>query len=1270
MNRTASLSGDTLVACHFPLVQLSPWQLPVQAALCSSSVKQPGRLCSSSVSLTRAASLPEQDALREPFHSSLGHTSSSYWSLKEDRGEEDGDGDMGSVSSGRCDSGSSPDETSQMIAYQRHPDQAEGKGTSDQPEVKGTLRSHNSFLPSEELDDGDSDGDNLHGYHEDASYVLQLHGNSNWALGNDGRRTATPCTPAGQQNHGTWGGNVRMDCEQEKLEDVEDNMLKCGDEGYCFSYGQGECLRDSFSDGHLENVTDSSCNSSDGVLVNFSAIYDRSNNPASPNNLSAPAAQSSQPAGGSVLLNLHPQETQGPQAADFSQGVRTTFSPHGRTPSSSDSSSHTLDSNCNVYLPDAEGMLSSLEVSDITSCLQARQLPTGTTQKYYKLVTCDLSSRSASPSPAWSSTTSVTSEGHYFLFSKALGEQGEVLQEEGFDKEGRRATPLPRPRSRTWDSSATEPPHSKANKPCCQSSSHSNTSLDLGPIQEALSLGSSGSCYPLLPHPKQQSSNVSHCNAVSVDLGAVEEGACSWALPVVRYSKAQRPTSLPIQPFILLPPACQSQNQPLGSLLDRYISQKHTKPSSSSHLGSKCKDKVNRLPAHLRPSPLGSYGPNLLEGASSSETCSTCTPSPERFPSSRSWTHYSPYNSNTSPELNPISPKQATITTKPLYAKLTQGHSCQGRLYAQEQRYTNPGQSYRNPNQFQQKDSIRRSQGMAQICQDLIRLSPEERTHNPLCPTSPHVPPMSPPASHPCQPDLLSCSPGLALPPHHRTPLSPVTLTSSASSHWSLAAAFSSVAPLPSLSSLLQPLMSVSVKQHHPLHPLVGSRVKQQQRLPEPSDSFSLSDSKPPAEFCLSPDASYESLSISDLQRRGLLRSVSLAVDLIMTHFGTSRDPGEKTRLGNSSRSPTIGGLVLEHLCPTIQNILQDGLRDHRLDLVIGQRRNHAWIVVEACTQTGPTTRVLHSLLCKVRQCPLLANHSMRLRAFIMGLLNLRALEFWLNHLYNQKDVVAAHYHSWGFLAMSEGQCQPLFHELLLLLQPLSMLPFDLNLLLEPRLLHNRQLCSEESSSTCSTFLMSSWPLLRADRLGPRGSDPHLLVQHVPGPAQATKPMGLERARPVGESSCGLQAGSSSGWCQRQPAYSEWLVEGVECNQIDMDVIHSEPHPRMEARKEDSSQGARISGVMTGTTRVETDIENKSPSHCRLRWAKLFGSGGDASTRTQRASQNPNGSQFQKRRPSEWLHLDRSQLGMLAQTLWSGKLPGDWKQLPKTWVLR
>lgn len=84
-------------------------------------------------------------------------------------------------------------------------------------------------------------------------------------------------------------------------------------------------------------------------------------------------------------------------------------------------------------------------------------------------------------------------------------------------------------------------------------------------------------------------------------------------------------------------------------------------------------------------------------------------------------------------------------------------------------------------------------------------------------------------------------------------------------------------------------------------------------------------------------------------------------------------------------------------------------------------------------------------------------------------------------------DVITAHYNPWGFLPLSQGACKPLFEELLLLLQPLSLLPFDLDLLFEPHLLQKgreqlrrkEQLCSAGQSSdrsARSTFqLMRGW---------------------------------------------------------------------------------------------------------------------------------------------------------------------------------------------------
>lgn len=50
-------------------------------------------------------------------------------------------------------------------------------------------------------------------------------------------------------------------------------------------------------------------------------------------------------------------------------------------------------------------------------------------------------------------------------------------------------------------------------------------------------------------------------------------------------------------------------------------------------------------------------------------------------------------------------------------------------------------------------------------------------------------------------------------------------------------------------------------------------------------------------------------------------------------------------------------------------------------------------------------------------------------------------------------DIILAHYQPVGFLCLSHSVCQPLFEELLLLLQPLSLLPFNLDLLFEHHLM-------------------------------------------------------------------------------------------------------------------------------------------------------------------------------------------------------------------------
>ncbi|XP_035523335.1 iporin [Morone saxatilis] len=1265
---TSSLSGDTLIACHFPVVQLPTWQLPVQA-LCSSA-KRPGRLCS--VGLTRAVSLPEQDSLNREHAFAGGRRpfSSSYSSLNEDRAEEEG----GSDSSGRYDSNSSPEETSSHL-------KKESSG------ARGSLRLHNSFLPNIELDedeeDEDSDGGNLHRYHEDSSFVL--HGNSNWPLSNGARN----CVSHGKVDS-EWSDEGTMlgtESDRERLSNQPNQLDSLHTECQCFhvsrsgitAYGeqdsdrlkdnvsccihqQHNCFPELFSNGHAECVSDSSCNSSDGVLVNFCTIYNKSNNPATPHDLSSPAVDPCQVSEGSVFLNLQPvpkTPAEGLQHHDV-----TVYSPSKEevdmTPSASCWSPQGLDSNCNLYsLEPLPPGLSSLEVSDLTACLQSQaSLAMGTNQKYYKLVTCDLSSQS--PSPAWSSHTNCP-EGqcrsspfppaeHLFVDHKKEEQHIEVKKEkEDQQKEksfssAQCSTALDCYGFQTYDYQVATTSTEKAlcrkkHTDSIQNFSHTPCSLcpsQCSPHSSKCQDTSAASTQPSVALDQE------HCDAA-------EKGACALENAVVRYSKAQRPTSLPIQPFVLVP-ADKPQTQHLGCLLEQYMNQKSSK-SGSSQTGFKFKGKRSQCFSNLQLSPMGSHYPVFLEAPSSSDTCSTCTPSPECFSRRHTWSQSSRSQGRPSPCISKSSLDPTYINPKPTLVQVqdkTSPYSCKTNTFLN----LTPA-----PNQS--------SLVKIHTYQDLINLTPEQ-SHANTEPKSPnqsqghtsyhsifsHTPPTLPLTTDSHHPNLqVSLSPPTSLQPEKRFPQHRAApAADSGIFHGSFTAAFSTVAPLSSLSSWL----SLAASGLHPQHIQDSAGLSGKQSQSQHSESLILSD-RPPTEFCLSPDTSYESMSISHLQRRGLLRSVSRAVDLIMAHFGSSRDPEEKMRLGNSSRSPTIAGLVLEHLCPTIQNILEDGLRDHKLDLIIGQRRNHSWSVVEVSTRIGPSTKVLHSLVSKIKLCPQLTSHCMRLRAFIMGLLNLRALEFWLSHLQSQKDVVTTYYHSWGFLSMSLSQCQPLFQELLLLLQPLSVLPFDLNLLLEPRLLRNRQLCSEEEGVSppppCSALLVTSWPLLQADKkVDSSRSGQQTKVSHE---THLQHQECLSSQNFIKQDCSGMQNSRSPllapipEWWPKESDLMGGVVEGEDCSQNNADT--------WSQISMDSRQEERRGQKDNETPNASTCVQAESPQGW-LRWAKLFG-GAATTTRTETVSQSHTGAQT-RRRPSQWLHLDRSQLGLLAQSIRSMKLGG------------
>ncbi|XP_057675839.1 AP-4 complex accessory subunit RUSC2 [Corythoichthys intestinalis] len=1066
----SSLSGDTLIACHLPLLPIPAWQLPVQA-LCGSN-RRPG-----SSGLPRAASLPEQDRISQehPIAPSSKNFSNSLGSLNEDRvedDEEDGNSD--------CISASSPEET--------------GK---EEIRARGTQRSHNSFLPNPDLDEDDdySDGDNLHKYHEDSSFVL--HGTCIWNKSTD--------DDAIDRNI-VWGCEDLLQAERPHISISDVNALvEIPDHISCCIHNQHKSSSEMFPNCQTDYASDSSCGSSDGILVNFCTMYNRSNNPALLHDLNSPEACGSQSAEGSVFLNLQPLPSE--------RNDQMMQSPLKEDPLKTTScwSPQDLDSNHTLYSIEHQPPpgLSSLEASDLNACLQSQTtLVTRTNQKYYKLVTCDLLSRS--PSGTWSIDTSCIED------QSISGPENHVISPKDQQREyimthdyHLASTSEENPPSRTDNHI-----QNRCQMPCLLCFNHSCT------CQSTSSTTA----------PKLGTSNQEQCQIV--------EGTSLTGL-----NKPQRPTSLPIQPIVL--DKRHAKTQQLGCLVEQYMKQKNSKKTCSSQPGLKLKSK---------PYPVDDHFSIFLGDCSSSDTCSTCSPSPDCVTSQNMWSqpHYSPRTTKTSKDLNQTNSKFNQDTHPQTGSELLLGQ-CQPKFvriptYQDLVSLSTPIENHQRPGQSHNQSFFESTY-------------PDTSAHN----------------NNPDQENIL--------PKTHQP------------QGFSLSAALSSVAPLSSLGSLLS---------------IATSGLKPQQDISEGrhDEPLLMNDL---AATDISPDTSYESLSISHLQRRGLLRSVSRAVDLIIAHFGNSRDPEEKIRLGNSYLSAMMASLVLDHLCPAIQNILEDGLKDHKLDVVVGQRRNSSWIVVEVSTKPGPSTKALHSLVCKIINCPQLSSHSMRLKAFIMGLLNLRALEFWLGHLHSQRRVVTSHYHGWGFLSMSLGRCRPLFQELLLLLQPLSILPFELDLLLEPKLLRNGQPCSlAECLSPFTPFAGNS------------ARQTNLYLQ------DSSKNPSLKDYCETSRSQMAFT-----------PAPEQRIVR--ECltvaNGSSQNYVEAEAPVSVDCRKMEKDNGATAS------------VEVERPCQGGLRWAKLFGAANN-STRLQTSSQ----SQVKGcDRPSRWLNLDRSHFGFLTESIKSMK---------------
>ncbi|CAI9732881.1 XP_029645013.1uncharacterized protein LOC115219087 isoform X1 [Octopus vulgaris] len=192
------------------------------------------------------------------------------------------------------------------------------------------------------------------------------------------------------------------------------------------------------------------------------------------------------------------------------------------------------------------------------------------------------------------------------------------------------------------------------------------------------------------------------------------------------------------------------------------------------------------------------------------------------------------------------------------------------------------------------------------------------------------------------------------------------------------------------------------------------------------------------------------SMGKKELEKKSaMLAEVSKAAEALVDHFSKSKDPFDKLRLGSSVETPEIGDLVLSRLCPAVAQVINNGLKSYESGLhVFGRVHITVWRVAEASAEPGPSTRAICDIVKELRNRPNLSSNKHRFDAFIFALLNSRLLDFWLGYL-RHRDNVICHFYNNNALLQQQLYISDLgdaYEEMLLSLQPLSVLPFQLDL--------------------------------------------------------------------------------------------------------------------------------------------------------------------------------------------------------------------------------
>ncbi|KOB74641.1 Iporin, partial [Operophtera brumata] len=200
--------------------------------------------------------------------------------------------------------------------------------------------------------------------------------------------------------------------------------------------------------------------------------------------------------------------------------------------------------------------------------------------------------------------------------------------------------------------------------------------------------------------------------------------------------------------------------------------------------------------------------------------------------------------------------------------------------------------------------------------------------------------------------------------------------------------------------------------------------------------------------------AKYDLIDVS--QKRALVSNVTDAVEMLIQHFSSATDQAELAFLGDSKQSPACAKIALNALCPALYAIFRDGLKEN-IETSFGAVNNSVWQMVESTARQGPITKSLNELVLRINSEDAVTEGLVKFNAFILGLLNAQSVDAWVSYVRTRESILAKHYGP-DSLALAgcvgEPRCRALLDTLMASLEPLRLLPFQLDLMFEMRELH------------------------------------------------------------------------------------------------------------------------------------------------------------------------------------------------------------------------